>query len=154
MASRGGVGVDIDAGAVPQREDAMKPFEIMVSESQERMVAVVEPDKLDEAMGVCTKWGLRSTVIGTVTDTGRFVVRVGHEVHADMPAATLAHDAPIYDPPAPCARHTLRGPGVRPSPSSTCPSRRRRSARSSSACWQPPISARDAGYGSSTTTRS
>ncbi len=98
MASRGGVGVDIDAAAVPQREDAMKAFEIMVSESQERMVAVVTPEKLEAAMAICDKWGLRSTVIGTITDTERFVVRMGEEVVADMPAATLAHDAPLYDP--------------------------------------------------------
>ena len=76
----------------------MKPFEFMVSESQERMLAVVTPEKLDAAQAVCTKWGLRSTVIGSVTDTGRFVVREGDEVVGDMPAATLAHDAPIYDP--------------------------------------------------------
>jgi phosphoribosylformylglycinamidine synthase len=98
MASRGGVGVDIDAAAVPQREDAMKAFEIMVSESQERMVAVVEPEKLEAAQAVCTKWGLRSTVIGQITDTGRFVVRMADEVVADMPADTLASDAPLYDP--------------------------------------------------------
>ena len=98
MASRGGVGVDIDAASVPQREDAMKPFEIMVSESQERMVAVVTPENLDAARAVCDKWGLVSTVIGGVTDTGRFVVRDGDEIVADMPAATLAHDAPVYDP--------------------------------------------------------
>lgn len=98
MASRGGVGVDIDASAVPQREDAMKAFEIMVSESQERMVAVVTPEDLDAAQAVCEKWGLRSTVIGAITDTGRFVVRMGDEVVADMPASTLADDAPIYDP--------------------------------------------------------
>ena len=98
MASRGEVGVDIDAAAVPQREDAMKPFEIMVSESQERMVAVVTPENLAEAQGVCEKWGLLSTVIGQITDTGRFVVRMGEEVVGDMPAATLAHDAPVYDP--------------------------------------------------------
>jgi phosphoribosylformylglycinamidine synthase II len=100
MASRGGVGLDIDVAKVPQRESAMKPFEIMVSESQERMLAVVEPDKLAAAQAVCEKWGLRSTVIGSVTDTGRFVVREGGEVVADMPAATLAHDAPEYDPVA------------------------------------------------------
>ena len=99
MASRGGVGVDIDASAVPQREDAMKAFEIMVSESQERMVAVVTPENLAAAQAVCEKWGLRSAVIGQVTDTGRFVVREGDTVVADMPAATLAHDAPVYDPP-------------------------------------------------------
>jgi phosphoribosylformylglycinamidine synthase len=98
MASRGGVGLDIDVTKVPQRELNMQPFEIMVSESQERMLAVVEPDKLEAAQAVCEKWGLRSTVIGTVTDTGRFVVRAGDEIAADMPASTLAHDAPIYDP--------------------------------------------------------
>lgn len=98
MASRGGVGLDIDVTKVPQREPEMKPFEIMVSESQERMLAVIEPDKVDAAMAICTKWGLRSTVIGQVTDTGRFVVRAGDEIHADMPAARLAHDAPEYDP--------------------------------------------------------
>jgi phosphoribosylformylglycinamidine synthase II len=76
----------------------MKPFEFMVSESQERMLAIVTPEKLDAAQAVCTKWGLRSTVIGTVTDTGRFVVREGDHVVGDMPASTLAHDAPIYDP--------------------------------------------------------
>ncbi len=98
MASRGGVGLDIDVTKIPAREDAMKPFEFMVSESQERMLAVLVPENLTAAQGVCTKWGLRSTVIGTVTDTGRFVVREGDEIVADMPAATLAHDAPIYDP--------------------------------------------------------
>lgn len=98
MASRGGVGLDIDVTTIPAREEAMKPFEFMVSESQERMLAVVEPEKLAAAQAVCTRWGLRSTVIGTVTDTGRFVVREGDEVVADMPATTLVHDAPIYDP--------------------------------------------------------
>jgi len=98
MASRGGMGVDIDVAKIPAREDAMKPFEFMVSESQERMVGVVEPGKLDAAMAVCEKWGLRSTVIGTVTDTGRFIVREDEVIVGDMPASTLAHDAPIYDP--------------------------------------------------------
>jgi phosphoribosylformylglycinamidine synthase len=98
MASRGGVGLDIDVTKVPQREEAMKPFEIMVSESQERMLAIVTPEDLEAAQAVCAKWGLRSTVIGEVTGTGRFVVREGDVVVADMPAATLAHDAPVYDP--------------------------------------------------------
>lgn len=98
MASRGGVGLDIDVTRVPQREEGMKPFEIMVSESQERMLAVVTPENLEAALAVCDKWGLRSTVIGEVTDTGRFVVREGETVVADMPAATLAHDAPVYEP--------------------------------------------------------
>src|SRR5450759_3960716 len=98
MASRGEGGLDIDVSKSHAREDAMTPFEFMVSESQERMVAVVEPEKLEAAHAICTKWGLRSTVIGTVTDTGRFVVLEGEEVVGDMPAATLAHDAPIYNP--------------------------------------------------------
>ena len=98
MADRGNAGVDIDVSTIPARETEMKPFEFMVSESQERMVGVVEPEKLEEAHAICAKWGLRSTVIGTVTDTGRFVVREGETVVADMPAATLANDAPIYDP--------------------------------------------------------
>ncbi|MBI5232401.1 MAG: phosphoribosylformylglycinamidine synthase subunit PurL [Coriobacteriales bacterium] len=98
MASRGGVGLDIDACKVPQREENMKPFEIMVSESQERMVAVVTPQNLDAAHAVCEKWGLRSTVIGTVTDTGRFVVREGETIVADMPAHSLASEAPVYHP--------------------------------------------------------
>lgn len=98
MASRGGVGIDIEVTCVPQREEAMKPFEIMVSESQERMLAIVERSQLAEAQAVCAKWGLLSTVIGEVTGTGRFVVREKGEIVADIPAATLAHDAPMYDP--------------------------------------------------------
>lgn len=98
MASRGGVGLEIDVTKVPQREEAMRPFEIMVSESQERMLAVVTPENLAAVQAVCDKWGLRSAVIGEVTDTGRFVVREGETVVADIPAATLAHDAPVYDP--------------------------------------------------------
>ncbi len=98
MASRGEVGLDIDVSMIPAREEGMKPFEFMVSESQERMLAVVTPELLASAQAICTKWGLRSTVIGTVTDTRRFVVREGDEIVADMPADTLASDAPVYDP--------------------------------------------------------
>jgi len=98
MASRGGVGLDIEVTKVPQREENMQAFEIMVSESQERMLAVVTPENLDAAHEVCERWGLRSTVIGKVTDTGRFIVRQDGAIVGDMPAATLAHDAPIYDP--------------------------------------------------------
>jgi len=98
MASRGGVGLEIDVTKIPQRELKMQPFEIMVSESQERMLAVVTPEKLEAARAVCTKWGLASSVIGEVTDTGRFVVTQDGVVVADMPASTLADDAPIYHP--------------------------------------------------------
>jgi phosphoribosylformylglycinamidine synthase len=98
MASRGGVGLEIDVTRVPLREEGMEPFEIMVSESQERMLAVVEPGKLEDAQAVCERWGLLSTVIGRITDSGRFIVTRGDEIVGDMPAVRLAHDAPEYDP--------------------------------------------------------
>lgn len=99
MASRGGAGIKIDVTKIPAREDAMKPFEYMVSESQERMLAIVTPGNVESVHAVCDKWGLRSTVIGEVTDTGRFVVREGETVVADVPVASLADEAPVYDPP-------------------------------------------------------
>ncbi|MDR1184363.1 MAG: phosphoribosylformylglycinamidine synthase subunit PurL, partial [Coriobacteriales bacterium] len=103
MASRGGVGIDIDVRKVPQREDAMQPFEIMVSESQERMLAVVRPGDLPDVREACERWGVTCTAIGTITDTGRFVVRdselpAGSDIVADMPAEMLAESAPEYDP--------------------------------------------------------
>ncbi|MDR1775194.1 MAG: phosphoribosylformylglycinamidine synthase subunit PurL [Actinomycetes bacterium] len=99
MASRAGVGLDIDVAKVPRREPGMQPFEIMVSESQERMLACVEPEKLEAVLAVCDKWGLRATVIGQVTDTGDFVVRDGDALVGCMPALSLADDAPEYDVP-------------------------------------------------------
>ncbi|MEG2982340.1 MAG: phosphoribosylformylglycinamidine synthase subunit PurL [Raoultibacter sp.] len=103
MASRGGVGIDIDVRQVPQRETAMKPFEIMVSESQERMLAVVTPQDVADVAEACERWGVKCSVIGQITDTGRFVVRdtdlpEGHQIVADMPAEQLAEDAPLYHP--------------------------------------------------------
>jgi len=104
MASRGGVGIDIDVRKVPQRESAMQPFEIMVSESQERMLAVVKPEDFAAVEQVCKRWSVACTAIGTITDTGRFVVRdssltAGNDIVADMPAEMLATSAPEYDPP-------------------------------------------------------
>jgi len=98
MASRGNAGLDIEVTCVPLRENAMKPYEIMVSESQERMLAVVTPENLARAHAVCEKWGLLSTVIGEVTDSGRFVVREAGKIVADIPASTLVDDAPVYQP--------------------------------------------------------
>jgi phosphoribosylformylglycinamidine synthase subunit PurL len=154
MASRGGVGLEIDVTLVPQREDAMKPFEIMVSESQERMLAVVTPEHLGEVQDICERWGLPATVIGQVTDTGRFVIREGDEVVGDMPAATLAHDAPIYDPPAERPPTSTSCSGSTRLPNSTTPRAPRCSRPRSSTCSQAPTSARAGGSGSSTTTRS
>ena len=85
MASKGEVGLDIDCALVPLREPGMEPFEIMVSESQERMLCVVEPDRLGAVIAVCERWETLATPIGTVTDSGRLRVRAGDEVVADLP---------------------------------------------------------------------
>ncbi|MGZ4167756.1 MAG: phosphoribosylformylglycinamidine synthase subunit PurL [Solirubrobacteraceae bacterium] len=102
MASKGGVGLDIDCALVPLREPGMEPFEIMVSESQERMLCVVEPDQVDAVTAVCERWETLATPIGTVTDSGRLRVRSGDEVVADLPVQILVDDCPLYDlAPAP-----------------------------------------------------
>jgi len=94
MAARAGNGIEIDVATVPLKEEGMEPFEIMVSETQERMLAVVEPDNLEAVVAICAKWELPTTVIGKVTDTGNFVVKKGNELHGEMPAGSLAEDAP------------------------------------------------------------
>ncbi len=97
MASKGGVGVDIDVAKVPLREADMEPFEAMVSESQERMLCVVAPDRVDEVLARCEHWDLAGAAIGTVTDTGRVRVFSGQESVGDMPVAALVDDCPLYD---------------------------------------------------------
>jgi phosphoribosylformylglycinamidine synthase II len=97
MASKGGVGVEIDVALVPLREPDLEPFEIMVSESQERMLCVVEPSRVGEVLALCDKWDVHGTAIGTVTGTGRVVVRDGGRVVGDMPVAALVDDCPLYD---------------------------------------------------------
>ncbi len=97
MASKGRVGVDIDVAKVPLREPGMEPFEVMVSESQERMLCVVEPANLDAVMGVCEKWEVSGAAIGTVTDTQRMRVLAGGALVGDMAVAALVDDCPLYD---------------------------------------------------------
>ena len=97
MASKGEVGLDIDVSKVPLREDGMEPFEIMISESQERMLCVIEPDKLAELEEVCERWEVRATAIGEVTDSRRLRVLDGDEVVGDMPVEALVDDCPLYD---------------------------------------------------------
>ncbi len=102
-AAKGGAGMDVFVGAVPRREPAMEPFEVMTSESQERMLAIVEPDKLDAVMDIARRWEVTATVIGVVTDGGALRVldsdgpRAGAEVLADVPAVSLEDEAPLYD---------------------------------------------------------
>ena len=96
MASKGEVGIELDVARVPLREEGMEPFEIMVSESQGRMLCVVEPAKLDAVLAVCRKWEVRATDIGEVTDSRRFRVLDGGELVGDLPVEVLVDDCPTY----------------------------------------------------------
>jgi phosphoribosylformylglycinamidine synthase subunit PurL len=97
MASAGGVGLDVDLSAVPVREEGMEPFEIMISESQERMAAIVEPASWDAVATVCRRWEVDATVIGEVTETGRLRCFHAGELAGDIPVETLTDRAPRYD---------------------------------------------------------
>jgi phosphoribosylformylglycinamidine synthase subunit PurL len=97
MASAGGVGIDLDVALVPLREPGMAPFEIMVSESQERMLCVVEPGRLDAVLELCAKWEIGGSAVGVVTDSGRIRVFDGPELAGDMPVAALVDECPLYD---------------------------------------------------------
>jgi phosphoribosylformylglycinamidine synthase II len=100
MAARGGVGVEIDTGLVPTREPGMTPYEILLSESQERMLVVAEPPRVAEIEAVCAKWELAATPIGQVTDDGIYRVRHHGVVVAAIPGQRLVEDCPIYEPEA------------------------------------------------------
>jgi phosphoribosylformylglycinamidine synthase subunit PurL len=97
MASAGAVGIEIEVDRVPLREADMEPFEIMVSESQERMLAVVEPAKVDRVLAVCGKWETGAAVVGRITDDGIFRVLSGGETVGEMPVAALVDECPLYD---------------------------------------------------------
>jgi phosphoribosylformylglycinamidine synthase subunit PurL len=97
MASKGEVGIDLDVARIPLREQGMEPFEVMVSESQERMLCVVEPANVDAVLALCEKWEVNSAAIGTVTETGRMRVFDGEELVGDMPVRALVDDCPLYD---------------------------------------------------------
>jgi phosphoribosylformylglycinamidine synthase II len=113
MASKGGVGLELDVSTVPVREPGMEPFEIMVSESQERMLCVVEPGLVGEVMGVCEHWETLATPIGSVTDSGRIrILNHGRPV-ADMPVSILVDDCPLYDLEPEAHHGPLYAPSVR-----------------------------------------
>ena len=99
MASKGGVGIELIMDDVPQRETGMTPYEMMLSESQERMLMVLKPGREDFAEAIFRKWELDFAVIGHVTDTGRMVLKWQGDVVADIPLAPLADEAPLYDRP-------------------------------------------------------
>ncbi|HET9515499.1 MAG TPA: phosphoribosylformylglycinamidine synthase subunit PurL [Gemmatimonadales bacterium] len=100
MAARGGVGVEIDTSKVPVREPGMTPYEILLSESQERMLVVAEPHRVPEVELVCRKWELNAAVIGRVTDDGMFRVIHDGQVVAAIPGQRLVDDCPVYHPEA------------------------------------------------------
>ena len=99
MASKGGLGVELDLDCVPQREAAMSAYEIMLSESQERMLMVLRPGGEETAAAVFRKWGLEFAVIGRLTDTGRMVLGQHGRTAANLPIRPLADGAPEYDRP-------------------------------------------------------
>ena len=99
MASKGGAGIRLDMNKVPCREEGMTPYEMMLSESQERMLMVLKPGREGEAEAIFKKWELDFAVIGEVTDTGHMVLEWNGETVCDIPLAPLADDAPEYDRP-------------------------------------------------------
>jgi phosphoribosylformylglycinamidine synthase len=97
MTSKAGTGMQLNIDAVHRREPGMEPFEVMISESQERMLAVIEPRHVAEAVAVCRKWGLDANVVGSVDGTGTLTVHSEGDIVAQVPADALAEEGPVYD---------------------------------------------------------
>ncbi len=118
MAGKGGVGIELDLDLVPQRETAMSAYEMMLSESQERMLAILKPGREADGARIFEKWGLDAAVIGRTTEGGRIVLRHAGAVVCDLPLAPLTEDAPLYDRPwtAPVERPRLSPRDVAPPP--------------------------------------
>ncbi|MDQ3825413.1 MAG: phosphoribosylformylglycinamidine synthase subunit PurL [Actinomycetota bacterium] len=110
LASAGDGGMQVDLDAVPLRASGMTPAEILCSESQERMCAVVRPSDVDAFMTVCAKWDVTATVIGEVTDGDRLVIRYHGDTVVDAPPRTVAHEGPVYRRPVqrPSTQDTLQ----------------------------------------------
>lgn len=99
LASAGDGGMRVHLDRVPLRDSSLTPEEILMSESQERMMAVVEPAKVDRFLEICDRWEVDATVVGEVTDDGRLVIEWHGEVVVDVPPGTVAHDGPVYHRP-------------------------------------------------------
>src|SRR3989454_3511807 len=100
MAARGGVGVEIDLSKVPTREPGMTPYEILLSESQERMLVVAKRDRVKEVQAIAAKWELAATPIGKVTDDGMYRCTWEGRVVVEIPGQKLVEDCPVYYPEA------------------------------------------------------
>ena len=124
-ADRSGTGIAVDLDVVPRREPGMEPFEVMISESQERMLAIVRPERLDEVAEVCARWGLPCAVIGRVTTDGDLTVTSGGRELARVPARALTSDAIVHDRPAsrPARRRSAPAPGAPAAASDRLPER-------------------------------
>ncbi len=114
MGGRAGTGIEIELAQVPQRETGMTPYEIMLSESQERMLLVAEQGREEEIFGIFRKWGLDAVTIGRVTGDGKLRVKDGGRVVAEIPNAALSDEAPMYQRPAsvPLRTAPLEGPTI------------------------------------------
>lgn len=99
LAAKGTGGMTVDLNLVPLRDPSLRPEEILMSESQERMMAVVRPDDIPAFMAICRRWDVPAAVIGEVTDTGRLVMTWDGEVIVDIPPGTAADDGPVYERP-------------------------------------------------------
>ncbi|WP_323795206.1 phosphoribosylformylglycinamidine synthase subunit PurL [Nisaea sp.] len=101
MAGKGGLGIEMDLAKVPAREENMTPYELMLSESQERMLIILKPDAASEAeaRAIFDKWELDFAVIGTLTTTGHLVLKMGDELVGDIPIAPMVDESPEYDRP-------------------------------------------------------
>jgi phosphoribosylformylglycinamidine synthase II len=124
-ADRAGTGIRVDLDAIPRREPDMAPFEVMISESQERMCAAVRPERWDEVREVCERWGLPVAVIGRVTDDGDITVVGGNDELARIPATALTSDAIVHERvmAAPTHRRAAPAPGAPVDPSDRLPER-------------------------------
>jgi len=121
MAARGGVGVEIDLSLVPTREPGMTPYEILLSESQERMLVVAKPDRLAEVRAIAAKWELDATAIGHVTDDGMYRCRWKEQVVVEIPGRPLVEDSPVYHPEAREDEAIARLRSSRPTPHTPLP---------------------------------
>lgn len=99
MAGKGGCGIELELDKVPMREEGMTPYDLMLSESQERMLMILKPEKEEMARKIFEKWELSFATIGTLTDTGKLVLKWYGEVAAELPIAPMSEDAPVYDRP-------------------------------------------------------
>ncbi len=100
MAAKGGVGVEIDLSLVPTREPGMTPYEVLLSESQERMLVVAKPDRIAAAQAIAARWELTATPIGRVTDDGMYRAKWKDQVVVEIPGQRLIDDCPVYQPEA------------------------------------------------------